>query len=178
MTDVLVDDHAEVDALLRGLMSEFDRGGARGVLAKLDYVWARLAVHIRAEHLHLFPTLLAAAEGGGAAAAAPSPAEVREGVERLREDHDFFMRELAEAVNATRELAAQAGPPDRGRLLQIKRRVLAVAERLGSHNRFEEQQIYLWPEALLGVEARAELARRMKREIENLPPRFSEGAPS
>jgi integrase len=44
---------------------------------------------------------------------APSPAEVREGVRRLREDHDFFMRELAGAVNAAR--AGRAGRPGRRR---------------------------------------------------------------
>ena len=62
MTKLLVDDHAEVDALFRDLWRDFDGGGARGVFEKLDYLWARLAVHIRAEHLHLFPALLAASE--------------------------------------------------------------------------------------------------------------------
>ena len=65
MTDVLVDDHAEVDELLRGVMLAFDGGDVREVYPKLDYLWARLAVHIRAEHLHLFPALLSAAEGAG-----------------------------------------------------------------------------------------------------------------
>jgi hypothetical protein len=36
---------------------------------------------------------------------------VRAAVEHLREDHDFFMRELVGAVNAARELAAQDGLP-------------------------------------------------------------------
>src|ERR1044072_7340629 len=63
-TDILVNDHAEVDALLRGLWDAFEGGEAEEVLAKLDYLWARLAVHIRAEHLHLFPALLAAAASG------------------------------------------------------------------------------------------------------------------
>src|SRR5215207_2280696 len=151
MTDLLVGDHAEVDALFGDLWRKFDRGGAREVFDRLDYLWARLAVHIRAEHLHLFPALLAASVGsqGEGADDAPAPGEVRTAVEHLREDHDFFMRELAGAVNAARELAAQDGPPDRERLLHIRGRALAVAERLAEHNRTEEQQVYLWPVALL-----------------------------
>ncbi|HWT03965.1 MAG TPA: hypothetical protein VN256_27195 [Pyrinomonadaceae bacterium] len=39
--------------------------------------------------------------------------------------------------------------------------------------RLEEEQVYLWPEALMSVEERAEMSARMRREIENLPPRFS-----
>jgi hypothetical protein len=80
-------------------------------------------------------------------------------------------------VNAARELAAQDGPPDRERLLQIRGRALAVAERLVEHNRMEERQVYLWPDALLdGAELDA-LRVGVRREVENLPPRFSEGAP-
>jgi hypothetical protein len=177
MTDILVDDHAEVDTLLGGLAAAFEGGDAREILARLDYVWARLAVHIRAEHLCLFPALLAAAEREGAATGVPSPGEVRASVARLREDHDFFMRELAEAVNGARALAAGGGAADVGGLEAIRDRVLAVAERLGEHNRIEEGQVYLWPEALLGAEARARLGISMRREVENLPPRFSGGDP-
>ena len=179
MTKLLVDDHAEVDALFRDLWRELDGGVARGVFEKLDYLWARLAVHIRAEHLHLFPALLAASEGkrNEEADDAPATGEVRPAVERLREDHDFFMRELAGAVNAARELAAEEGPPDRERLLQIRGRASAVAERLVEHNRVEEQQVYLWPEALLDRAELETLRAGVLREIENLPPRFSEEAP-
>jgi hypothetical protein len=179
MTDLLLDDHAEVDALLRDLWREFDGGDARGVLGRLDYLWARLAVHIRAEHLHLFPALLAASEGvrREGADGAPAPAEVRLAVERLREDHDFFMRELAGAVNASRELAARDNPPDHKRLLQIRRRVSSVADRLVEHNRMEEQQVYLWPNALVAGTELDTLRAGVRREIENLPPRFSEGEP-
>ena len=176
MADTLVDDHAGVDALFRDLWREFDRGDAGGVLEKLDYLWARLAVHIRAEHLRLFPALLAASERRrrGGSDDAPSPGEVQTAVERLREDHDFFMRELAGAVNAVRELAAREGAPDRERLRQIRGRVSAVADRLVEHNRVEEQQIYLWPAALLAETELDTLRAGVRREIENIPPRFSE----
>jgi len=176
MNDILTGDHAEVDALFRDLWREFDRGDARGVFGKLDYLWARLAVHIRAEHLHLFPALLsAAADDGEGKEGVPAPGEVRGAVERLREDHDFFMRELAAAVNAARELVGQTDADAREPLRLIGERVRAVAGRLAEHNLVEERQVYLWPGSLLDEAARARLGREMKREIENLPPRFSEG---
>jgi hypothetical protein len=179
MSNLLVEDHAEVDALFHDLWREFDGGGARGVFEKLDYLWARLAVHIRAEHLHLFPALLAASEGRRHEEGddAPAKGEVHLAIERLREDHDFFMRELAAAVNAARELSAQEGPPDRERLLQIRGRASAVAERLVEHNRVEEEQVYLWPDALIAPAELDTIRTGVRREIENLPPRFSERAP-
>ncbi|HEV2861882.1 MAG TPA: hemerythrin domain-containing protein [Pyrinomonadaceae bacterium] len=175
MTELLAADHAEVDALFRDLWEEFDRGRARAVFEKLDYLWARLAVHIRAEHLHLFPKLLSAvsAGDGGREGGQPEEEEVRGAVERLREDHDFFMHELAWAVNAARDLSARDEGNASGPLRRIRQRVEAVAGRLGEHNLVEERQVYLWPESLLGEDARAGLGREMKREIENLPPRFS-----
>ena len=179
MTDILVDDHAEVGALLSELARAFERGaGAGEILSKIDYIWARLAVHIRAEHLHLFPALLRESQGrGDDSTARTSPAEegVRAAVERLRDDHDFFMRELAAAVNDTRALAADKGPETRDELRRIEGRVRAVAERLEEHNRLEEEQVYLWPRALLSDEGRAELNAAMAREVENLPPRFAGG---
>ncbi|HLM55117.1 MAG TPA: hemerythrin domain-containing protein [Pyrinomonadaceae bacterium] len=178
MTNILAGDHAEVDALFRDLSREFDGGGARVIFEKLDYLWARLAVHIRAEHLHLFPALLTVAGAVGEGnEGVPAPEEVRGAVERLREDHDFFMRELAAAVNAARELASHEATTAREPLRRIKDRVMAVAERLAEHNIVEERKVYLWPELLLGEAALAHLGREMKREIENLPPRFSERPP-
>ena len=176
MTDLLVNDHAEVDALLRGVLLAFDGGDARELFPKLDYLWARLAVHIRAEHLHLFPALLSAAEGAGRSSGAPTAGEVRESVERLREDHDLFMRGLAEAVNGLRAPDAPVGAADAERLRQIGGKIRALAARLAEHNRLEEEQVYLWQSALLPEEAQAELRGRIRREIENLPLRFAERA--
>ncbi|HYJ45359.1 MAG TPA: hemerythrin domain-containing protein [Pyrinomonadaceae bacterium] len=174
MADPLVKDHAELDHLFRDLLVELDRGGARRVLPKLDMVWARLAVHIRAEHLHLFPALLKAADRTPERATVPPPAaeEVRACVERLREDHDFFMRELAGCVNALRDVAAKDSPPDE-QLRSVKRRVVAVCERLAEHNRLEEERAYPWRQVLLEHGEQEELLAMLKREIENLPPRFT-----
>jgi hypothetical protein len=93
-TDLLADDHAEVNNLFRELWREFDGwGGARGVFSRTDYLWARLAVHVRAEH-----------------------------------------------------------------------------------NRTEEH-VYLWPVAFLTESELDAVRAGTKREIENLPPRFSERVP-
>ncbi|HEX6045334.1 MAG TPA: hemerythrin domain-containing protein, partial [Pyrinomonadaceae bacterium] len=57
----LADDHEDLHQLLEQLkkaLHETDAGVPRGAL---DLFWARLAVHIRAEHLRLFPAVLSAA---------------------------------------------------------------------------------------------------------------------
>lgn len=172
MIEILVGDHAEVDSLFGELSRAFDLGDAREVFGKLDYLWARLAVHVRAEHLHLFPALLAAA-GRSGEGGAPTREVVGAAVERLREDHDFFMRELAAAVNGSRELASQSGTDSRERLLEIRGRVRAVAERLVEHNRVEEEQVYGWSEVLLRGGQGETLGAGLRRELENLPPRFN-----
>ena len=172
---VLADDHAEVGELINELLAALDRRDKDRSFDRLDMLWARLAVHIRAEHLCLFPAILGALgkHANLSPDDAPSPEEVREAVERLRADHDFFMVELAKAVNALRGFLAEGGGPSEDQLSEIRQRVLAVSGRLEEHNRLEEEQVYLWPEALLSAEERAELSARMRREIENLPPRFS-----
>lgn len=175
MEELLVTDHQELDALGRGLFEAFGRGAAAEVLAKLDRVWARLAVHIRAEHLHLFPALLAAAEDAeGRTAAGPSAQAVEEALTRLRGDHNFFMRELAACVEAVKRQAAGEGPSQSAELEAVRRKVNGVFERLGEHNRLEEEEVYRWPCILLSVAARDQLDAAVRRELENLPPRFSE----
>jgi hypothetical protein len=173
--DVLLDDHTEVGGLIHELLATLDVGDKSQIFARLDLLWARLAVHIRAEHLCLFPAILGAPvkPSNHSSTNAPSAVQVREALERLRADHDFFMVELARAVNAMRELVKGENDPSADQLLEIKRRVLAVSDRLQEHNQLEEEQVYLWPEMLLSAVERAELSARMKREIENLPPRLS-----
>ena len=174
MAELLVTDHEELDGLGRGLLDAFERGDAAEVLTKLDLVWARLAVHIRAEHLHLFPTLLAAAGGKVRAAAGPPAGEVEEAVSKLREDHNFFMREFAACVESMRTLSEGRGPAPSADLEEIRLRVLGLFERLRGHNRLEEAEVYHWPRLLLSGAERDRLDAAMRKELENIPPRFAE----
>ena len=160
MAELLTTDHKELDALGRGLFEAFDRGDAAEVLSKLDVVWARLAVHIRAEHLHLFPALLAASMGGGHAAGGPSAREVEETLSRLRDDHNFFMRELSACVNALKRQAGGDECKPAEEFEAIRRSVLGVFERLREHNRLEEEEVYHWPRDLLSGAERNRLASR------------------
>jgi hypothetical protein len=61
------------------------------------------------------------------------------------------------------------------RLLRVEEIVRAVAVRLAGHNRLEEERIYLWQPALPDEDSRGDLRVRMRREIENLRPRFADG---
>ena len=173
MTDILAHDHVEVDALFADLARAFERGEARELFAKLDYLWARLAVHIRAEHLQLFPALLAAADAAREDEAAPPREEVRAVVERLREDHDFFMRELAALVAEARPLTAPGEGGSEGLVAGIRGRTDALAARLAEHNRVEEEQVYRWPDASLDAARLEALREGLRRELENIPPRFA-----
>ena len=57
-TTLLADDHSAVDKLLLSVRAALEAQDASRSHAALDLFWARLAVHIRAEHLHLFPAVL------------------------------------------------------------------------------------------------------------------------
>lgn len=144
---------------------------------KLDLFWARLAMHIRAEHLHLFPTLLHALESLGQtseeAGRAPSLETAQNTVARLREDHDFFMSELAAAIKQLRQLP-EGTDQDKSSLLQnVREKIVAVRERLKAHNELEESDVYPLAEVLLtSAECRA-LNEKMQKELGNLPVRFS-----
>jgi hypothetical protein len=170
----LSDDHDAVGALFGGVYAAIEGGDVPGTLKALDYLWARLAVHIRAEHLRLFPSILGAARplftGDGGA---PPFEEAERAVALLKRDHDFFMRELAAAVNTLRALKASPAPePGAGELEAVRRVVSGVEERLGAHNELEERQLYRWTEALLGRAEADDLAAAIRRELDNEPPRF------
>lgn len=129
---------------------------------KLDLLWARLAVHIRAEHLHLFPAVTSRVT------------EAQPIVERLRSDHDFFMRELARAVNILRELPDQVDSSASERsLTSVLDVVLAVESRLADHNDIEEKKVYHWASTILTETEQMDLAARINAELEHRPSRFS-----
>ena len=55
---LLAEDHAALGELLRAFLTQLDEGDTAGAFVHLDLFWARLAMHIRAENLHLFPAIL------------------------------------------------------------------------------------------------------------------------
>lgn len=103
---LLEDDHASLGQLLSELDAELAKQNIARAFELLDFFWARLAVHIRAENLYLFPALAnAPASLFTGRGSLPTSAEAHNVLARLRTDHDFFMKELALMKNAMRELA-------------------------------------------------------------------------
>ncbi len=153
-------DHDAVSELLEQLLTALDRQDINTTYRKLDLLWARLAVHIRAEHLHLFPAVVTHLP------------EAQTTIEDLRTDHDFFMRELAQAVGILRELRNS----DNAALSAVAATVRAVEKRLATHNQIEEDQIYAEASIILTEPEQTELLARINSELENRPSRFSEEA--
>ncbi|MDQ3743657.1 MAG: hypothetical protein M3444_04680 [Acidobacteriota bacterium] len=176
MDFLLERDHKELDGILRDLLLALDAGGVEEGFKQLDLFWARLGVHIRAENLCLFPAILHELNSGrkGRGDDMPSLDEARQAIARLRTDHDFFMRELASAIKEMRGLRARPGSQSEAKMLRdVRGRVAAVSHRLAAHNELEEERVYRWTNELLDLRAQALLAAKLRREIENLPPRFS-----
>jgi iron-sulfur cluster repair protein YtfE (RIC family) len=170
---LLEDDHALLGQLLTELDAELSKPNIARAFELLDLFWARLAVHIRAENLHLFPAL-ANAPASLFTAKDPLPAseEVHKVLARLRSDHDFFMKELAREIKAMREIA---GSPEAHleELEVLRQRLANVRERLEAHNLLEEEQAYVWPSMLFDEQTSADLCDQLRHELENLPPRFA-----
>ncbi len=172
---LLAHDHAELDELLAGFFSALSAGKIDKSFAKLDLFWGRLAMHIRAEHLHLFPTLLRALETPQQmkkVSRSPSLRIVRSTISRLQEDHDYFMRALAAAVRQLRELRAGAHEIKSTILPNVQKQVIGVSRRLVTHNELEESQVYQWVDVLLEPAERVLLNEKMQRELRDLPSRF------
>ena len=172
---LLEHDHASLDQVLTELDEELARPNAVRAFELLDFFWARLAVHIRAENLQLFPAIESAPPSHFTGKDSfPTREDAQRVLARLRADHDFFMKELARAVQTMRQI--DAAETERLREIEdVRRQVTAIAKRLDEHNRLEEQQLYRWPSLLFAESTIAELREGLKRELENLPPRFSQG---
>jgi len=151
----LLNDHHEVSDILQQLRTALHNKDVEASYSRLDLLWARLAVHIRAEHLHLFPAVMSRLT------------EAQSVVETLRTDHDFFMRELARAIGVLREF------PDEAKLAAVGESVREIEKRLATHNEIEENQIYHWASTILTEPEQTDLAARINAELENRPPRFS-----
>lgn len=164
----LSDDHQAVSEVLMQLLTALNNKDVQASHVKLDLLWARLAVHIRAEHLHLFPAVISRLTETGEYLEAPTT------IERLREDHDFFMHELAQAIGVVRELAKSMDKTaNEAGLAVVGDAVREVEKRLVAHNDIEENQIYSWASKILTQSERIELATRIDAEFKNRPPRFS-----
>ena len=151
-------DHRELDALYAEAAAALGSGDAAAALDRVDLFWARLAMHIRAEHLHLFPAI---ARGSGTSKV----------LERLRDDHNIFMNKLADAIKLLRE----ANKDSRSDLSEPQAIVLGIGKMLAEHDRIEEETVYLETGDLTGAE-QDELSAAIDNELANLPPRFSGGA--
>lgn len=153
-TESLETDHHELDIIYREALDALASGDAPAALGRVDLFWARLAVHIRAEHLRLFP-------------AVPHTAENDAVVARLRHDHDEFMTALA---NAVKLLRGHATPEC---VSEARRIVLELGDALAEHNRLEEETVYCDAGNHMSHAERAELALSIDAELQNIPPRFS-----
>lgn len=169
----LADDHDALNKLLGQLKDALDRSDVAVSHAKLDLFWAKLAVHIRAEHLHLFPAILENSNGGSMTSPIqkPSAVEARWAIGRLRADHEFMMHELARLIESMRKLSGSQGSVAQ-ELAAIRSVIVELEKRLVIHNEFEETQIYRWTASVLDSPAQAELARQIDEELTNRPSRF------
>ena len=170
----LSDDHRAVNEVLNELLTALHNKDVGVSLSRLDLLWARLAVHIRAEHLHLFPAVINRLTASRDAVAAPDLSEAQSVVAKLRADHDFFMRKLAHSIGVLRELRRSVdSPEEEAKLNEVRDVVLEVSKRLENHNEIEENQIYRWTTTILTEPEQIELATQIRAELETRPPRFS-----
>lgn len=171
--ELLPKDHRQLDKLLGAVRAALEGQSSVEAFETLDLFWARLAVHIRAENLHLFPSVLNKVKGDDLDSHCeylPSM-EVQKAVERLTADHNFFMQQLSRAIRILRETPFASDPVVE--LETVGEIVAGVSERLTAHNELEELIIYQMPRKLLPREEQIELATRIRRELEKLPPRFT-----
>jgi hypothetical protein len=169
---LLEHDHASLDQLLTELDAALTKPANAYAFGLLDLFWARLAVHIRAENLYLFPALenapapLFTGEGS-----LPTSEEAHNVLARLRSDHDFFMKELARMIKAMRESRIGAMAPET--VVYLQHSLMGIIKRLEGHNLLEEKCAYVWPGLIFDGERIAELSDRIRGELERLPPRFT-----
>lgn len=159
---LLSDDHRAVGEVLQQLLKALDSKNVEVSNAKLDLLWARLAVHIRAEHLHLFPAI------------GSKLGETQSIIDDLRADHDFFMRELARAIAILRGLPKRINRAnDEAKLAAVCDTIREIEKRLATHNEIEENHVYHLATTILTQPEQSALATQINAELENHPPRFS-----
>jgi hypothetical protein len=170
---LLEDDHKSLGQLLTELDAELAKPNIAHAFELLDLFWGRLAVHIRAENLHLFPALAnAPASLFAGRSGLPTSEEAHNMLLRLRSDHDFFMKELALTIRAARQIAGREAAPSK-ETKELRQRLATIAKRLEVHNLLEEKEAYVWPSLLFDEQTLARLCDRVRHELENLPPRLA-----
>jgi hypothetical protein len=169
---LLENDHQSLGNLLAELDAELLRPNISRAFELLDLFWARLAVHIRAENLHLFPALANAAPslfvGKGSLL---NSEEAHNLLVRLRSDHNFFMKELALMIKTMREITG-GRPANLEEIKALRHQLTTIAKRLEAHNHLEEKRAYTWPSLLFDEQEVAALHARISHELQNLPLRF------
>ena len=169
---LLAHDHSELDAALGGVFSALADEKVERSFKNLDLFSARLAMHIRAENVHLFPVLLEASKRSGKAADVPALEKVEEIIAQLRADHDFFMSELAAAMTQLRELRRGDRQDAAPVFAKIREQMTRLRRRFHTHNALEESQVYHWAGSLLDRSEQKALKEKLQRELGNLSPRF------
>ena len=173
LEELLTKDHRQLAKLLGAVRAALESENSVEAFETLDLFWARLAMHIRAENLHLFPSVLNKVkdEAGESQAEHLPSREVQKSIERLTTDHNFFMQQLSRAIRILREKPVAVDSVVE--LERVKEVVNEVSERLTAHNELEEMVLYKMPLELLTREEQIELAARIQRELEKLPPRVA-----
>lgn len=160
--EILERDHVELDKLFADVGLALDSRDIQQIHDSIDLFWARLGVHIRAEHLVLFPAILRSSVNGED----PLIAKV---ISRLRDDHDVFMKTLASVMKRVRLRSADdSREPDLSSFL--KKSFVELSRHLEEHNRIEEASLYSLPAQ--STDNNEELARQIKEQLTNLPDRF------
>ena len=173
--ELLAEDHRALDNHLAALTAALDAGDGVTIFQRLDLFWALLAMHIRAEHLHLFPVLVSACDVSSnlQESANLDPIKTRDVVATLKDDHDFFMDQLAKAVQLMRGRSNQPTDKQAEAIDKVRGIINALTVRLRLHNQVEEELVYGLPGRILSTEDRSNLAIAIRRELENFPPRFT-----
>ena len=167
--NLLQTDHAEIDSLLVQIFAAYETNDVAEGFRWLDLFWARLAMHIRAEHLHLFPALIKANDERAAGEVLGKRSAIPILIENLHRDHDFFMRALVQAIKLMRPAVKNEDTQFPSAVID---HIQAVKDRLAEHNVIEERKIYPLASTMLSADDYSELVQSMKKEIENMPPRF------
>ncbi len=170
IAEILGSDHTDLDRLLAEVFDLIAAEDCSEAFARLDLFWARLAIHVRAEHLHLFPAILNAFDNKRIPDRI-DPGEVTQTIEHLRGDHNYFMRTLSADIKLLRVLGPTAAS-GREVLEGVSASLSELRDRLSEHNSIEESRIYGLQKWFCEPSERSSLARSIRHELENLPPRF------